>query len=68
MKKAREMKASPGSGWRREENRSGQGTWRITTLGTLIIIAGLLNKFHQPQINITFTSYVIPGTSETKLF
>lgn len=69
-KKSRDMTSSPEAGQRKEENGSGQGTWRITSPGTLLIIVGWLNnKFCPPQINIIGISYVIPGTfSEPQLF
>lgn len=70
MKKSRDMTSSPEAGQRKEENGSGQGTWRITSPGTLLIIVGWVNnKFCPPQINIICISYVIPGTfSEPQLF
>lgn len=69
IKKAREVKVPSWIGKRGEENGSVQGTWRITSSGTIIIFVGLLNKFHQPQVSIAFTFYVNSDTfSEPQLF
>lgn len=62
IKKTRKIKPLPGAEQRREGNGSGQDTQRITRPNTITVSVGWLNKFHRPQLSITFTSFVIPGT------